>query len=102
MKLLTIKSGAVLTGMLLALTLVSCSPYANVGVSANYGRPYGGYYGYRPYGYGYRAPVIVSRPPVVVNPRRYYTPRSYYSTPRSYGPRAYGGGGYRGNNGRRR
>lgn len=99
MKLLTIKSGALLTVVLLALTLVSCTPYSSIGVSGGYGAPYGGYYGYRPYGYGYgygyRPPVII-RPPVVVSPR------PYYYAPRTYGPRSYGGGGGRGYSGGRR
>lgn len=101
MKMVKTNLGVVLTVFMLVVAFTGCSPYSSVGVSGGYGyrAPYSGYrYGYgSPYGYGYRPPVIVTRPPVIV------APRPYYSTPRSYGPRFYGSGGYRGGGfGRRR
>lgn len=97
MKSLTIKSGIILTVVLLAFSLYSCTPYANVGVGTGYGYGGGYYGGYRPYGYGYGY-----RPPVVIAPRPYFAPRPYYSAPRSYSPRSYGGGVRGGYSGRRR
>ncbi|MBO0932956.1 hypothetical protein [Fibrella aquatilis] len=72
--------------LVLVLTLWSCGP-SYVGVRTGYGP---GYYGARPYGYGYRPPVIIAPRPYVVRP--YYRGPSYGY--RNYGPR-YGGFGSR-------
>ena len=92
MKALKFASLLTLIALLLTLMMVSCGPaYVNTGVG--YGpRPYYGYNGYRPYGYGYgyRRPVVVA-PPVVVRPRYYNPAPRYYNSPNARGG-GYGGG----------
>ncbi|RRB11090.1 hypothetical protein [Larkinella knui] len=80
---------------LLGLVLTSCAPTVGVRADYGYGPSYG--YGYNPYRYGYRRPVIVTPPPRVYYrsySRRphyrnnYRAPQHYsYRSQRSRGPR---------------
>ncbi|RRA98546.1 hypothetical protein [Larkinella rosea] len=80
---------------MIGLFLTSCAPTVGVRADYGYGPSYG--YGYSPYRYGYRRPVVVTPPPRVVYrsyPKRHYY-RNQYRAPQQYSYRSHRGRGPR-------
>jgi hypothetical protein len=75
---------------LIGIFLTSCAPTVGVRADYGYGPSYG--YGYSPYRYGYRRPIIVTPPPRV-SYRSYPRYRNNYRrAPQQYSYRSHRGG----------